>query len=168
MEFEQAPKFFITSNYAPKGYSDSFMRRTQLIEFSNHYNLNNSPSDEFGDKDFFSDDWNQNDWNCFYSNMFMCIKLYLSKGMDSSSTSENVIQKQIIMVCGRDFYDFSKTLDLSKEIPLRWVHEEFVKVSGDDVDRNGLLRMLRNFSSIKRWTLITNGKGAEKRIIIKK
>jgi len=54
LDFSEAPKMFISSNSSPKGFSSSFQRRLHLLEFSDHYNLEHTPSDEFGDKDFFS------------------------------------------------------------------------------------------------------------------
>lgn len=83
--FEDTPKFIITSNwvipYDEKNVSTN--RRFVEFKFSDYYNLNNSPIDEF--KKSFFQDWEQDEWNKFYSFAFKCVDLYLKESINSIS-----------------------------------------------------------------------------------
>ena len=106
LDFSEAPKMFISSNSSPKGFSSSFQRRLHLLEFSDHYNLEHTPSDEFGDKDFFSDDWNQDDYNAIYSFLIRCIQIYLDAGIHVSKSASDIKYKQLISHTGREFAEY--------------------------------------------------------------
>lgn len=72
--FERAPKFYISTNHAINDNSDSGEARRVYMAFSNYYNKNFSPRDDFGH--YFFDDWDDNQWNLFYNFMLECIMYY--------------------------------------------------------------------------------------------
>ncbi|MDI9576263.1 MAG: hypothetical protein QM292_07495, partial [Bacteroidota bacterium] len=72
---QQTPKFIITSNSVLTDESNSGKSRKFEVEFSDYYNDERIPVDEFG-KRFFSG-WDEAEWNLFYNYMLDCEILYL-------------------------------------------------------------------------------------------
>jgi len=72
---QQTPKFIITSNSVLTDESNSGKSRKFEVEFSDYYNDERTPVDEFG-KRFFSG-WDEAEWNLFYNYMLDCEILYL-------------------------------------------------------------------------------------------
>lgn len=70
----QTPKIFITTNHAINGNSASFRDRQFLIAFSDWYNDEHKPLDDFG-INFFTE-WDEKQWNLFYNFMASCLQLY--------------------------------------------------------------------------------------------
>lgn len=69
-------KFVITSNYLIPIRGESDKRRRIELTFSDYYNSERTPFDEFGE--LFN--WNDGEWSRFYSWMVGCILEYKSKG----------------------------------------------------------------------------------------
>jgi hypothetical protein len=81
IEYEDAPKILLSSNYLIKGDGgNSDLRRRYEFEIANHYNKDLTPEMEFG-KRFFSADWGDEQWNKFYLFMMMCLHDYLNLGL---------------------------------------------------------------------------------------
>ena len=81
IEFEQTPKFVITSNWVIR-YDEnngSTNRRFLEYKFSDYYNQYKTPLDDFGCT--FFEDWNEMEWNRFYSFVFRCVSLFFSEGL---------------------------------------------------------------------------------------
>lgn len=76
---EKSPRIVASTNYAILGRGGSFERRKIEFEFSDHYNRNHSPHDEFG-HDFFTE-WTEGEWNKFYNFLFYACNLYLKTGI---------------------------------------------------------------------------------------
>lgn len=83
---KDSPKVLICSNTILENKGASNVRRQFTIELSNYYSerINNGTetpiSDEHGG-DLFSEDWDFDEWNLFYSFMFDCIGFYLKNGL---------------------------------------------------------------------------------------
>jgi hypothetical protein len=81
IEFDDAPKILLSSNYLIKGDGgNSDLRRRHEFEIANHYNKDYTPEMEFG-KRFFSKDWGEDQWNKFYYFMMSCLQCYLENGL---------------------------------------------------------------------------------------
>lgn len=81
IDFEDAPKILLSSNYLIKGDGGpSDLRRRHEFEIANHYNKDYTPEMEFG-KRFFSKDWVEDQWNKFYYFMMSCLQCYLENGL---------------------------------------------------------------------------------------
>lgn len=81
IDFEDAPKILLSSNYLIKGDGgNSDLRRRYEFEIANHYNKDSTPEMEFG-KRFFSKDWGEDQWNKFYLFMMTCLQDYLINGL---------------------------------------------------------------------------------------
>ena len=81
IKFEESPKIMISTNYTIKGIGDSYKDRMFEIEFSDHYNTQHKPIDDFGHMLF--DDWEEDEWNTFDNFMLECLQLYLDEGIIS-------------------------------------------------------------------------------------
>ena len=92
IKFKDAPKFAITSNWVVPYDEKNASTNGRFIEykFTNYYNTAHTPKDEF--KCAFFQEWNADEWNRFYSFVFRCVKLYLTKGIiktEYNKTSDN-------------------------------------------------------------------------------
>lgn len=73
---EKSPKFYITTNHAINGTSDpSSIDRIVFMSFSDFYNENRKPVDDFGHSFFV--DWDEYQWCLFDNLMVECNQLYL-------------------------------------------------------------------------------------------
>ena len=69
-----SPKLLITTNHAINGEGSSFRDRQAFVVFSDYYNDDHKPIDDFG-RNFFSE-WDREQWNLFYNLMAKCLQLY--------------------------------------------------------------------------------------------
>ncbi len=79
LRFEESPKILISTNYTIKGKGASFEDRKFEVEFSDHYNEDYKPKDDFGH--IFFDEWDDDEWNRFDNFMLECVELYLKEGL---------------------------------------------------------------------------------------
>lgn len=77
--FAASPKLYITTNHALNGEGGSFMDRQWLIAFSDFYNEDHKPLDDFGT--LFFDEWGFEQWNLLWNLMAECVQLYLKYGV---------------------------------------------------------------------------------------
>ena len=82
IEREDSPKFLITSNYLFRCDVNDASTVARFSEFKvkPYYNVNFSPKDEF--QQTFFEDWNETEWNKFYSYVFRCVRYYLVNGLE--------------------------------------------------------------------------------------
>ncbi|HEU4790072.1 MAG TPA: hypothetical protein VFS71_10325 [Flavobacterium sp.] len=81
INFEDSPKFLITSNWVLpySSANSSTNRRFVEYKFNNHYNMEHTPIDDFGRRLFI--DWDEAEFDRFYSFIFRCVKLFFDKGL---------------------------------------------------------------------------------------
>jgi len=109
-EIENNVKFIITTNYAIKETSGSFDRRFFIFELTTYYNVNYSPEQDFGF--LWRSDWQNKDWNLFYSFMLECIKAYFNNGAKVLKyDSATLTEKRKIAAIGEDLYQYFETLE---------------------------------------------------------
>lgn len=89
IEFEDAPKFVVTTNWAVMYDKDanSTNRRFLEFKFSDFFNLQRTPQKIFN-HNFFSD-WNENEWNRFYNFSFNCVNMFLELGLTAPVYDKN-------------------------------------------------------------------------------
>lgn len=82
IEKEDSPKFLITTNYLFRcdDKDTSTKRRFYEYKIKPYYNINYTPKDEF--KQTFFEDWDNAEWNKFYSYIFRCVRYYLVNGLE--------------------------------------------------------------------------------------
>ena len=72
---EKSPKFYITTNHAINANNRSALERINYMAFSDWYNDNHRPIDDFGHQ-FFAD-WDDEQWCLFDNFMCECVMYYL-------------------------------------------------------------------------------------------
>jgi hypothetical protein len=169
LDFSQSPKLFVSSNTAPKGFSSSYARRLHLMEFSDYYSDKRSPADEFGDKDFFSDDWTQDDWNAIYSFLFGCVRTYFKKGLKEMEVNvETQRFKQLVKNAGRDFAEYFQDVNVSEFMSGRSLLDMYVGATKEDINAQTFYGRVRRMCGIYGWKFESKGKGQNKEIRIVK
>lgn len=84
--FEVAPKIIADSNFSIRLTGGSDFARIITIGFGHFFNYRNTPADYYGKR--FFDDWNDTEYDKFYSFMFQCVSDYLNKGVKSYKFQE--------------------------------------------------------------------------------
>ena len=102
--YAQSPKILFTSNYILKGEGDSHDARKVEMELYRHYNGGFQPVDDFG-KLFFSIEWEDSDWNNFYSYMIRCMQTYFNTGLIRPELKSGKVRK-LVAVTNDDFMFF--------------------------------------------------------------
>lgn len=104
--FEDSPKLILSSNYIIKGDGgNSDLRRRYEFEIANFYSKDSTPEMEFG-KRFFSNDWDEMEWNKFYFFMMDCVREYLKNGLVEANTI-NLNQNKIFSKTNKEFIEFA-------------------------------------------------------------
>ena len=128
------PKIFITTNHAINGSSSSFKDRQALIAFSDYYNEDFKPVDDFGIN--FFDEWDDKQWNLFYNFMADCLRLYFKAadmgwGYNHSGLiqppTERLDQRRLRQLIGENF--------------LTWAGEYFNVDDPDSVNSSSVQNM---------------------------
>lgn len=85
---EKKPKFAVTTNYVIPGTGTSYTRRQHIVEFGNYWNRLNEEKERPSDKrhlgQMLFDDFDEQDWNDFYSFGFRCVQQYFQEGLIQS------------------------------------------------------------------------------------
>lgn len=77
--FAISPKLYIPTNHTIKGEGSSYSDRQWVIAFSDYYNQNHKPADDFGQ--LFFAEWDFEQWNLAWNLVANCIQLYLKFGV---------------------------------------------------------------------------------------
>jgi DNA primase len=97
---DETSKIYLTTNNAINGEGNSYKRRQFVIAFSDYYNANRTPADEFGG-DLFSD-WNQNQWNLFYNMAAQALQVYF-RFPEIYVPDERLKRRRLRQMMGEDF-----------------------------------------------------------------
>jgi len=122
--YERSPKILITTNHTVEGTDDSSLDRQFVVEFSDYYNAQHKPNDEFGH--LFFDEWNEDQWAGFYNYMAECCRYYLMNGLKSYEYV-NLTRKKLIDSTSAEFEEFMKDLPVNTEYNKRDLFDQFRK-----------------------------------------
>lgn len=103
IENEVAPKFVFTTNFKPKGSSGSHLRRRIDFSVTDYFNAKNTPRDKFG-KSFFTE-WDDNEYNLFFTFYLECLKEYLSSGIIEVEDKDD-LYLTILSECGPEITQY--------------------------------------------------------------
>jgi hypothetical protein len=128
LNFEDAPKFYISTNTTLKGSGESNKGRQQIIEFSSYFSTDYTPVTEFGRMFFY--DWDATEYAMFYSYMAHCLQQYLAKSLVPFPL-ENYDINKLIDTAGEEFVDYMDDIVLSqlkhvKEFDCKKLYEGFI------------------------------------------
>jgi hypothetical protein len=122
--YERSPKILITTNQSITGSDDSSRARQFVVEFSDFYNANHFPIQDFG-KMFF-DEWDKNEWSAFDNYMIECSQYYLKNGLKEYDYV-NLTKKKLIDETAVEFEEFIKDVPHSVEQNKKDLFERFKK-----------------------------------------
>lgn len=98
--FAQSPKIFLNSNYAIAGDGSSYTDRQWLLAFSDFYNDEHKPIDDFSV--LFFDEWDQDQWNLFWNFAAQCIQIYYRFGY-VTTPDDRLEERRLTQQIGPDF-----------------------------------------------------------------
>lgn len=157
---EFSPKIIICSNVILDCTGSTRKRRQYTIELSNFYSSKISSGveepiiDEHGGR-FFSEDWNNEEWNRFYWFLLDCVHYYMQNGL-VNNPSINVLENRSRQVVGEEMHQW--LIDQSfEENKLYDVKKLFLEYKELFDDSSSLTR--RGFSNdLKRFFALNNQK----------
>lgn len=134
---KDTPKIYLSTNHAIVGEGSSFKRRQFFIAFSDFYNENHIPTDDFGVN--FFDDWDHIQWNLFFNFMANCLKTYFKYGLIEAPT-ERLELRRMRQQIGEDFlawadeyFSYDETIkgfvpnkNINKQIPRKELYDDFL------------------------------------------
>lgn len=173
--FTESPKVVISTNYTIKGVDDSTLDRQFIIEFSDHYNKNNRPVDEFGK--LFFESWSKDEWNAFYNYMIRCLQLFLNSGLMPYAYI-NLERKRLIDETCAEFAEYIESLTqtlsqgegFSIQFNKKEMFENFNKEypEADKVNQGKFTRWIKIFARIKGVEVIEKKSGSIRTIELRK
>lgn len=92
--FELSPKIIITTNHNIDGTSSSHNRRKFIIFFNNYFSDVYTPVQEFKQL-FFTNDWDENEWNRFDTFMINCVQEFLEGGLKQHEFNNELRLKKL-------------------------------------------------------------------------
>jgi hypothetical protein len=105
LKFEDSPKLLVSTNYTIKGQGASYEDRLFEVEFSDHYNENHKPLDDFEGRLF--DDWDAKEWNRFDNFMLECVELFLKEGLVEYKPI-NLERRKLLDETSPEFVEFAE------------------------------------------------------------
>lgn len=148
--FSESPKILLSTNFAIDGSDDSSLARQFTIEFSDYYNRNHCPVNDFG-KNFF-DDWNQEEWNDFFHYMLRNVQLFLKNGLIKYS-HVNLKKKKIINSTCEEFEEFFSNLKPNFEYETKALLDDFKVDSTQflDLSQTKFTHWIKEACLINEW-----------------
>lgn len=131
--FQQSPKLYITTNHALNGSGSSFIDRQWLIAFSDYYNDQHKPIDDFGC--LFFDEWEFEQWNLLWNLLADCVQIYLRFGV-VQSPSDRIETRQLRQMMGENFLGwadeyFSGDDKINTRLPKKDIYDSFMLYAPD-------------------------------------
>ena len=136
-------KFILNLNGILRGNTNSYIRRQYNIGFTDYYNGDRSPDQEFGHNLF--DEWNSEQWNYFYNLAVQCIQLYMTYGLKFTIPKEKLQVRRFRHELGETFIDWA---DLRFSEDGKWINNEVNKLLLVD-DFNRLYQNQRKYMNAK-------------------
>lgn len=98
--FSQSPKIFLNSNYAITGDGSSYTDRLWLLAFSDFYNDEHKPIDDFNV--LFFEEWDTDQWNYFWNLVAQCVQIYYRFGY-VPTPDDRLEERRLTQQIGPDF-----------------------------------------------------------------
>lgn len=136
LKYDESPKFGLTGNFALRGADDSSLDRQFIVELEDFFNAHHKPV-HFFKRDFWSQEWDQAEWDKFYSFMIRCIAVWLENNF-FPFPALNYHYKQLAQTVRPEFIDFMQATDdgeiMIKEgsrYPIKEMYENYIKANPD-------------------------------------
>jgi hypothetical protein len=105
LQKQNSPKIYLPTNHAINGEGGSFRARQFLIAFSDYYNEDYTPIDDFGR--YFFDEWDTEQWNLFYNLIGNCLQIYFEHGLVAAPMDRLELRK-LRQQIGEAFLDWAE------------------------------------------------------------
>jgi DNA primase len=102
---EKSPKMIFSTNHAINGDTSSFKDRQHIIAFSDYYNEDHKPTDDF--PLLFFDEWDNVQWNLFYNLVAVSLQLYFRHGLYPAPAGD-IKLRQLRQFMGEDFITWAE------------------------------------------------------------
>lgn len=103
--FAESPKIFLNSNYAIVGDGSSYTDRMWLLAFSDFYNDEHKPIDDFNV--LFFEEWDADQWNRFWNLVAQCIQIYYRFGY-VPTPDDRLEERRLTQQIGPDFLTWAE------------------------------------------------------------
>lgn len=175
IEAENSPKVLICSNNILSNDGGSNKRRQFICELNDYYSRKIITGTEKPIEDehgiLFSEDWDSNQWNLFYSFMFQCVEYYLK----NSLTAYEVKNVQLNLLKQRTSDDFIDWLSefppaINDEFDIKIMFQSFKSIIGDDstMQQSTFTRWVKLYANSIYCTLEHRTTGGKRLYKIKK
>lgn len=149
-------KFLITANTLELSNDASDLRRRLIVEFSNHYNKNFTPRDEFG-IDLFTQ-FDKKQWAYYYHFLITCIFMFLNSKLKTAQEvfSDRLSDDKIAY----KYYDFEEylgeylPLDNEANISVSYFYDKFKALSGSRISLKTFRKNFINWLNFKGWSVV--------------
>lgn len=131
IDYESTPKIVLISNYVITSTGNHAERRQRIFEFSQFFSPKYTPEQHFNHILF--QDWNQDEWNCFYNTQIACVMMYLKNGLRQSEKSSVLKKREVRQEYGEEFtlwFDYYSQNGCENWSSISKLHEEFLTSSG--------------------------------------
>jgi hypothetical protein len=162
IDAKDSPKTVITSNSILKGGGSTNKRRGFEIELSDFYSRqikigNEKPIEQTHGCIFFSNSWNKNEWNMFFTFMIECAIEYLNNGFIYSS-GVNIELNKFRQSTSEDFAEWIEQQDFQLNIkyPTKEYFERFVNIyygNTHQIGQRTFTAWLKDYATYKKWIL---------------
>ena len=125
LPFSKSPKILVTTNFAISGEGASYTDRQWQLAFSDFYNEEHKPVDDFGQ--LFFDEWDAEQWNLFWNLVAQCLQLYFRHGYVASPI-DRLEKRKLMQEVGAEFdswacaYFSAATGNLNKRMPRQEIY----------------------------------------------
>ncbi|MDA3912261.1 MAG: CHC2 zinc finger domain-containing protein [Bacteroidales bacterium] len=130
---DKSPKIAFSTNHAINGEGSSFKDRQHVVVFSDYYNDNHKPTDDF--RLLFFDEWGEDQYNYFFNLVATSLHLYFKYGLVEAPV--DIIEKRRLrQQMGEDFLQWSDMYfgyndshiaeNLNQEIPRKELYLTFL------------------------------------------
>ena len=157
----RSPKVLLSSNSIFNNAGKTLKRRQFPLEFSAHYSSKLKKGTEKPVKDehggmFFTDDWDQDEWNRFYLFMLKCVRYYLSNGLVSYK-HKNISNNKLIQSTSKEFFEWVQAQDFKCGLPYdtKQFYTDFIDNYYDGesiIGPRGFSNWLSKYAESKDWT----------------
>lgn len=156
---EDSPKVLIGSNSILECEGSTRKRRQFILEFSDFYSRHIIKGNEEPIKDhhqciFFTDDWDKNEWQMFYSFMISCIAEFMKSGLIYYEP-KNVKANRLRQITNDDFAEWvnQQSFEVNKVYETKPLFEIFKSTYyGDDAfSQRKFTSFLKKFATLNDW-----------------
>lgn len=159
--FNESPKLVLSSNFTLSGVDDSTVDRQFIVEFSDYYNKNHCPIDDFGKLLF--DGWDENEWRDFDCFMIECLQDYLKEGL-LTYAHVNLEKKKLIDSTSEEFAEFAAELEPGAEYVKKEIYDKFKSEyeECENVSQGKFTKWMKLYGRIKGYKIDERKSGSKR------